>query len=29
MDDGAQSEPQWDMAAQPAPDYEIDQRFNW
>ncbi len=29
MDDGAQSEPQWDMAAQPAPDYEIDQRVNW
>ena len=29
MDDGAQSEPQWDLAAQPAPDFEIDQRLNW
>ena len=29
MDDGAQSEPQWDLAAQPAPDYEVDQRVNW
>jgi hypothetical protein len=33
MDDGAQSEPDWatdwDGAAQPAPDFEVDQRINW
>jgi hypothetical protein len=29
MDDGVQTEPDWDMAAQPAPDYEVDQRINW
>ena len=29
MDDGAQIEPNWDLAAQPAPDYEVDQRINW
>ena len=29
MDDGVQSEPDWDMAAQPVPDYEVDQRVNW
>jgi len=29
MDDGAKSEPQWYMAAQPAPNYELDQRINW
>jgi hypothetical protein len=29
-DDGAQNEPaDWDLAAQPAPDYEVDQRINW
>ena len=29
MDDGAQIEPaDWDLAAQPAPDYEVDQRIN-
>ena len=28
-DDGVQAEPDWDMAAQPAPDYEVDQRVNW
>jgi len=28
-DDGVQVEPDWDMAAQPAPDYEVDQRVNW
>ncbi|MHB8951129.1 MAG: hypothetical protein ACYC4S_19075 [Rhodoferax sp.] len=22
-------EPDWDLAAQPAPDYEADQRINW
>jgi len=25
----AQIEPDWDLAAQPAPDYEVDQRVNW
>ncbi len=29
MDEGVQSEPDWDLAAQPAPDYEADQRVNW
>ena len=29
MDDGAQIEPNWDLAAQPAPDFEVDQRINW
>ncbi|HQJ52602.1 MAG TPA: IS91 family transposase, partial [Anaerolineae bacterium] len=30
MDDGAQIEPaDWDLAAQPAPDYEVDQRISW
>ena len=33
MDDGAQTEPDWatdwDGAAQPAPDFEVDQRINW
>ena len=33
MDDGAQIEPDWatdwDGAAQPAPDYCVDQRVNW
>ena len=24
-----QAEPDWDLAAQPAPDYELDQRINW
>jgi hypothetical protein len=28
--DGAvHGEPDWDLAAQPAPDYEVDQRINW
>ena len=27
--DGAQIEPDWDLAAQPAPDYEVDQRISW
>jgi hypothetical protein len=26
---GADGEPNWDMAAQPAPDDEVDQRINW
>ena len=30
MDDEAQIEPaDWDLAAQPAPDYKVDQRINW
>lgn len=29
MDDGSQIEPDWDLVAQPAPDYEVDQRFSW
>ena len=29
MDDGAQIEPNWDLAAQPAPDFEVGQRINW
>ena len=30
IDDGAQIEPaDWDLAAQPAPDYEVDQRISW
>ena len=28
-DDEAQIAPHWDLAAQPAPDYEVDQRVNW
>jgi hypothetical protein len=27
--EGAQVEPDWDLAAQTAPDYEVDQRINW
>jgi hypothetical protein len=26
--EGTQIEPDWDLAAQPAPDYEVDQRIN-
>lgn len=29
MDNGAQFEPDWDLAAQPAPDFDVDQRINW
>jgi hypothetical protein len=29
-DDGTQIEPaDWDLAAQPASDFEVDQRINW
>ena len=28
-DKGVHIEPDWDLAAQPAPDYEVDQRVNW
>jgi len=27
--EGAEVEPDWDLAAQAAPDYEVDQRVNW
>ena len=27
--EAVQIEPDWDLAAQPAPDYEINQRVNW
>ena len=27
--EGVEVEPDWDLAAQPAPDYEVDQRVNW
>jgi hypothetical protein len=29
MGEGVEVEPHWDLAAQPAPDYEVDQRVNW
>lgn len=29
MDDEMPIESDWDMAAQPAPDFEVDQRVNW
>ena len=30
VDDGVQIEPaDWDLAEQPAPDYEVDQRISW
>ena len=28
-DDGVQFEPDWDLAAHPASDYEVDQHVNW
>ncbi len=28
-DEGVLIEPDWDLAAQPAPDFEVDQRINW
>jgi hypothetical protein len=28
-DEGVHDEPDWDLAAQPAQDYEVDQRINW
>lgn len=27
--EGSQIEPDWDLAAQPAPDYEVDRLVNW
>ena len=29
MDDGVQIEPDRDLAEQPAPDFEVDQRVSW
>ena len=29
MVEGVQVEPDWDLAAQPAPDFEVNQRVNW
>ena len=29
MGEGVEVEPDWDLAAQSAPDFEIDQRVNW
>ena len=29
MGEGVIVETHWDLAAQPAPDYEVDQRINW
>lgn len=29
LDDAARCKLDWDLAAQPAPDYELDQRINW
>ena len=29
VDDGLQSKPDCDLSAQPAPDYEVDQRVHW
>ena len=28
-DEGVHIEPDWDLAAQPAPDFEVNQRINW
>ena len=29
MGEGVQTEPDWELAAQPAPDFEADQRVSW
>ena len=29
MGEGVEVEPDWDEAAQPAPDFEVDQRISW
>ena len=29
MGEGVEVEPDWDLAAQAAPDYKVDQRVNW
>jgi hypothetical protein len=29
MDDWVHIEPDWDLAAQASPDYDVDQRISW
>ncbi|MFO0105671.1 MAG: IS91 family transposase, partial [Burkholderiales bacterium] len=29
MGEGVEVEPDWDEAAQPVPDFEVDQRISW
>jgi hypothetical protein len=29
VSEGFRVEPDWDLAGQPTPDYEVDQRVNW
>jgi hypothetical protein len=29
MDEGVHIEPNWDLAKQPAPDFDIDRRISW
>ena len=29
MGEGVEALPDWDLAAQPAPDYQVDQRISW
>jgi hypothetical protein len=29
IDEGVEIEPDWGLAAQPDPDYEVDQPINW
>ena len=29
MGEGVEMEPDWDLAAQPVPAYEVDQRVSW
>jgi hypothetical protein len=29
MGEGVEVAPDWDLAAQPAPDFDVDQRVNW
>ena len=29
ISEGIAFEPDWDLAAQPVPDFEVDQRINW
>jgi hypothetical protein len=29
MGEGVEVEPDWEEAAQPAPDFEVDQRISW
>jgi hypothetical protein len=29
LDDAVQAKPDWDLAAHPVPDSDVDQRINW